>query len=380
MPTNPTAYRVFIASPSGLDDERRTFRETIHKHNEADGYARNAIFVPVGWEETLGGRRRPQSAINEELDACDYFVLVLWDRWGTAPDDTGKYTSGTEEEFDRAAKLFKKRKLREIVVLFKAVDAKQLSDPGDQLKKVLEFRKKLEKTKEIFFHSFDDIGKFQDLLSKFLHKWVRDDEDGALAKKKPRRPKGGGDVLAPKESPAQPLQPALSPAIGKMLDEAESLADKGKLTEAEVLFSRAIIKSRSPSVLNSYGWFLQRLGRMSQAKEMHEQALAIAREVGDRQGEGTALGKLGIAYKNLGEPRKAIEFYEQHRAIAREIGDRRGEGNALWNSALAYYKLGQKADAMDRAEAALAIREAIEDPGAAKVRAALAKWRGESGK
>jgi len=62
-------------------------------------------------------------------------------------------------------------------------------------------------------------------------------------------------------------------------------------------------------------------------------------------------------------------------AIAREIGDRRGEGNALWNSALALDKLGDRAQAITRAEAALRIREAIEDPNAAKVRARLAEWR-----
>jgi tetratricopeptide (TPR) repeat protein len=73
--------------------------------------------------------------------------------------------------------------------------------------------------------------------------------------------------------------------------------------------------------------------------------------------------------------RKAIEFYEQALVIRREIGDRRGEGNDLWNSALAFYKLSDRAQAIARAEAALRIYEAIEDPNAAKVRAALAEWR-----
>jgi hypothetical protein len=37
--------------------------------------------------------------------------------------------------------------------------------------------------------------------------------------------------------------------------------------------------------------------------------------------------------------------------------------------------LGDRRQAIDRAEAALQIREAIEDPNAAKVRAKLAEWR-----
>ena len=56
------------------------------------------------------------------------------------------------------------------------------------------------------------------------------------------------------------------------------------------------------------------------------QALAIAREVGDRRGERSALGDLGLAYAELGEPRRSIECCEQALAIARETGDRRVEG------------------------------------------------------
>ncbi len=57
-----------------------------------------------------------------------------------------------------------------------------------------------------------------------------------------------------------------------------------------------------------------------------EIALAAARRLKDREGEGDALGNLGIAYANLGETRRAIQFYEQALAHDREIGDRRGEG------------------------------------------------------
>ncbi len=38
------------------------------------------------------------------------------------------------------------------------------------------------------------------------------------------------------------------------------------------------------------------------------------------------LGNLGDAWRNLGESRRAIEYHEERLTIAREIGDRRGEG------------------------------------------------------
>jgi hypothetical protein len=41
---------------------------------------------------------RPQSLINEDLKDCDYFVLILWDRWGS-PSGDERYTSATSEEY-----------------------------------------------------------------------------------------------------------------------------------------------------------------------------------------------------------------------------------------------------------------------------------------
>ncbi len=117
------------------------------------------------------------------------------------------------------------------------------------------------------------------------------------------------------------------------------------------------------------------LGETRRAIEFYEKQLAIVCEIGDRLGEGAALGNLGNACADLGETRRAIEFYEKRLVIAREIGDRRGEGITLWNMALALDELNQRPEAIRRAGESLAIREAIEDPDAAKVRRQLAEWR-----
>ncbi|HHV24589.1 MAG TPA: tetratricopeptide repeat protein, partial [Methanosarcina sp.] len=88
----------------------------------------------------------------------------------------------------------------------------------------------------------------------------------------------------------------------------------------------------------------------------------IAREIGDRRGEGADLGNLGLAYSDLGEPRKAIEYHEQALKISREIGNRRGEGNHLGNLGNAYRNLGEPRKAIEFLKESLAIGEAIEDP------------------
>jgi len=53
-----------------------------------------------------------------------------------------------------------------------------------------------------------------------------------------------------------------------------------------------------------------------------DQALRIAKEIGDKEGEGNCLCNLGSAYYNLGDYQKAIAFYEQGLAILRPmLGD-----------------------------------------------------------
>jgi tetratricopeptide (TPR) repeat protein len=102
-----------------------------------------------------------------------------------------------------------------------------------------------------------------------------------------------------------------------------------------------------------------------------EALLAASRRLGDRKGEGRALGNLGLAWADLGETGKAIGFYEEQLAIVREIGDRHGEGNALWNSALAHEQLGELDRAIAHARAALVIYRAVESPHVATVEAWL---------
>jgi tetratricopeptide (TPR) repeat protein len=109
--------------------------------------------------------------------------------------------------------------------------------------------------------------------------------------------------------------------------------------------------------------------------EYYEQHLVVAREIGDRRGEGNALGNLGNAHAALGDARKAIEYYEQVLVIAREIGDRRGEGNALFNTALLHADQAAWCPAADAMERAAAIYAAIEDPTAARAAGLAADYR-----
>jgi tetratricopeptide (TPR) repeat protein len=113
--------------------------------------------------------------------------------------------------------------------------------------------------------------------------------------------------------------------------------------------------------LGSLGIAYGLLGEHLRAIEYFEQVLAIARETSDRRGEGQALGNLGITYKNLGEHHRAIEYHEKALAIDREIGDRRGEGQDLGNLGSAYYSLGDHQRALQYYQQRLAIAREIGD-------------------
>ena len=93
---------------------------------------------------------------------------------------------------------------------------------------------------------------------------------------------------------------------------------------------------------NSY----QSLGDFSQAIKCHTQRLEIAKEVGDRAGEGRAYGGLGIAHESLGDFAQAIKYHTQHLAIAKEVGDRAGEGKAYGNLGIAHDSLGDFSQAI----------------------------------
>ena len=129
-------------------------------------------FPSRGVEDTIGGVGRPQALINEDLKQCDYAVFVLHDRWGT-PSGNG-YTSGTEEEWALAEQLYDAKTIRNIMLFFKAVDPRQLRDPGPQLSPVLAFKKRIEDGKRYLFRPYATIDQFSDFLDAHLARWLND--------------------------------------------------------------------------------------------------------------------------------------------------------------------------------------------------------------
>lgn len=123
----------------------------------------------------------------------------------------------------------------------------------------------------------------------------------------------------------------------------------------EYLLERIKDREEKVKVLNELGVISYLLGQYYDLAEFSKQALAIAHEIGDKQGEHNSLINLGLAHACLGEVRKAIEFFNQALAIAREIGDKSGEGNALGNLGATYFAMGDTRKAIEFHGHAMAI-------------------------
>lgn len=173
MPKRITQYKVFIGSPGGLEEERKVFKEFVDRCSDHHGLARNVLFSPVGWEETLGGAGRPQALINDDLKQCDYAIFILHDRWGSP---TGTHGSGFEEEFALAEELNRQGKLLGYFLFLKPIDPAKLADPGDQLRNVVAFRERVRAERKLLYKEFADIRALEGLLDSHLAQWLRDHE------------------------------------------------------------------------------------------------------------------------------------------------------------------------------------------------------------
>ena len=133
-------FRVFVATPSDVEDEVETVKEVVEELNRTDHAFRLEV---VSWRSHAipGAGSDPQSVINATMpDTYDVFVGIMWARFGTS---TGRAGSGTEEEFEKACSLIGTPSAPAILFYFKNEPIQpDTIDPG-QLARVHEFKARL---------------------------------------------------------------------------------------------------------------------------------------------------------------------------------------------------------------------------------------------
>ena len=104
MAYDARVYRILIAFPSDVEEERDLVASAIQSWNDLYSHARKVVLLPLRWETHAAPEygTRPQEVINRLIvDECDLLVGIFWTRIGSP---TGIADSGTFEEIERVGK------------------------------------------------------------------------------------------------------------------------------------------------------------------------------------------------------------------------------------------------------------------------------------
>jgi len=307
--------RVFIASPGDLDEERKVFRDTIDELNEIKCSQMGLHLEPLGWEDTLPGKGRPQEIINDDIRRCDLFVLILWKWWGTP---TGLYSSGIEEEFHITRQQNNTTGKPHILLYFKKVPPEMMADPGEQLQQVLAFRKQIEEERSFLFKSFYDSYELERLIRAHISRWL----DG----KEPFTPAPSKIVFTEDiEKRLHDLEQRVDSVKEKMISTQDTLAKialtksrqaldsarNGLFTNAEALFASSTATLNLIDISTATDLFFERYN-MQLISELFDQAQRANRD--DPRSFLTARSK-----QKLREQWILGKFVECHNRVSKEI-------------------------------------------------------------
>jgi hypothetical protein len=100
MPFDATVYRVLIASPSDLPEERQAATDACHEWNAQHAAAELTVLLPVRWETHAvpeAGRPTQDAVTDQIVRPADILVGMFWTKLGTP---TRLAVSGTMEEIE----------------------------------------------------------------------------------------------------------------------------------------------------------------------------------------------------------------------------------------------------------------------------------------
>jgi hypothetical protein len=166
MPEIVTKYRVFIASPSDLNEERQSIDEVVKELNMTFGSQNNLVIEVLKWETHSAPGvtiNSVQEIINEDIgNTYDLFIGLMWLKFGTPTAVAG---SGTEEEFINAYNRFKETPTSlQILFYFKNALPQSLQDINpDELLEINNFKKDLG-NENVLYWNFKSVEELQSLL------------------------------------------------------------------------------------------------------------------------------------------------------------------------------------------------------------------------
>ena len=173
-------YKLFVASPSDLEAERREIPRIIDRINGSFGLRWNIFVQVVMWETSVhsGIGEDAQDVINRQVpEDYDIFLGMFWNRVGTK---TKRAESGTLEEYERALNRHVRTGKPEIMVFFKEPESPSQEDIP-QREEMLQLRKRIGRD-NVMFSTFQSTPQFAEIfydqllmiLAEFSHGTKRD--------------------------------------------------------------------------------------------------------------------------------------------------------------------------------------------------------------
>ena len=167
MAYDSRVYRVLIASPSDVLEEREAAVRVIQDWNNLHSDNRRVVVLPLRWETHTAPEynMRPQEAVNRRIvDDCDLLVGIFWTRLGTP---TGEADSGTLEEIERVAKAGKP-----VMLYFSHVPVDPNQVDLDQMEKLKHFKERI--SPNALVETFGSSLNFRDKFASQLELKIRD--------------------------------------------------------------------------------------------------------------------------------------------------------------------------------------------------------------
>lgn len=401
MPVDLSGRVIFLASPGGMDSERRWVREEVALFNSLRFRGTGVVFVIIGYEDVAGTVNRPQAAINPLVEEADFMILLVGKQLGSPTTATAPFRTGIEEELSVALHCLEvgDAPMRDIMLAFRSHAPSALRRPTQALRDVLEFKNAIEATKELFHvGSVANETALRHRVRVQLEEWAR-----PLETKAPRSCPALLTALDRTNRPMMTQPPHDDADI--LVAWAEEQAARGLNTVADSAFAKAIARN-DPGHLRRYARFLQRTGQLERAAKVDQQALALGagdttvdgvrlqadllahlaqlkRKLGDQRASkrlldeavetarpfagqiaptmGYILDQSGIAAARLGDLDGAKAAYSEAHDLREASGDERGRAQSLINLARVARARGHTDEAVTLLNEAVGILERGED-------------------
>lgn len=178
---NQRTIKVFLASPSKLEEERLEVRNAINRINQTIGAKLGYQLQLFTWENSIYSDigEDGQDVINKQIDD-DYnvFIGLFWDKIGTP---TARSISGTVEEYERAFQKYIFDPNTVIMMYFKNIDKQDTTK--FEFKEINALKKRVAEN-GVLYYTFSSIIEFENLIFDHLSMFIVDYKKRA-AKAKP---------------------------------------------------------------------------------------------------------------------------------------------------------------------------------------------------